>query len=57
MEVCNGLTCLDLLVNYIESLNSKYGCNIPLLLINKGDTNDAILKACPNVLEEQWKAR
>lgn len=78
MEVCNGLTCLDLLVNYIEvnffdvwfriyffdmyyifflslyskhvhyhrfqSLNSKYGCNIPLLLMNKGDTNDAILK-------------
>ncbi|KAK1401369.1 UTP--glucose-1-phosphate uridylyltransferase [Heracleum sosnowskyi] len=48
MEVCNGFTCLDLLVNYIESLNSKYGCNIPLLLMNKGDTNDAILKVLEN---------
>ncbi|XP_074325366.1 UTP--glucose-1-phosphate uridylyltransferase-like isoform X1 [Apium graveolens] len=48
MEVCNGLTSLDLLVNYIESLNSKYGCNIPLLLMNKGDTNDALLKVSEN---------
>ncbi|KAL1802514.1 UTP--glucose-1-phosphate uridylyltransferase isoform X1 [Daucus carota subsp. sativus] len=48
IEVCNGLTCLDLLVNYIESLNSKYGCNIPLLLMNKLDTNDAILKVLEN---------
>lgn len=49
IEVSNGLTCLDLLTNYIESLNSKYGCNIPLLLINAVSTHDETLK----ILEKQ----
>ncbi|KAL2478443.1 UTP--glucose-1-phosphate uridylyltransferase-like [Forsythia ovata] len=44
MEVCGGLTCLDLILNQIESLNSKYGCNIPLLLVNAPNTHDGVLK-------------
>ncbi|XP_049368854.1 UTP--glucose-1-phosphate uridylyltransferase-like [Solanum verrucosum] len=44
LEVCNGLTCLDLVVNHIESINSKYGCNIPLLMMNTPSTHDGIMK-------------
>ncbi|KAI3677976.1 hypothetical protein L6452_37250 [Arctium lappa] len=44
IEISNGLTCLDLLANYIESLNSKYGCDIPLLLMNAVSTHTETLK-------------
>ncbi|KAL8192212.1 hypothetical protein R6Q57_027879 [Mikania cordata] len=44
IEIANGLTSLDLLANYIESLNSKYGCNVPLLLMNDVSTHDETLK-------------
>ncbi|XP_006359120.1 UTP--glucose-1-phosphate uridylyltransferase isoform X1 [Solanum tuberosum] len=44
LEVCNGLTCLDFVVNHIESINSKYGCNIPLLMMNTPSTHDGIMK-------------
>lgn len=44
IEVCNGLTCLDLLANHIEAVNSNYGCNIPLLLMNAVNTHDVTLK-------------
>ncbi|KAK2973164.1 hypothetical protein RJ640_009587 [Escallonia rubra] len=40
IEVCNGLTFLDLIVIQIESLNSKYGCNVPLLLLNSFNTDE-----------------
>ncbi|OVA19677.1 UTP--glucose-1-phosphate uridylyltransferase [Macleaya cordata] len=40
IEVRNGLTFLDLIVIQIESLNSKYGCNVPLLLMNSFNTHD-----------------
>ncbi|KAA8515745.1 hypothetical protein F0562_018644 [Nyssa sinensis] len=44
IEVYNGLTCLDLIVNQIEVLNSKHGCNIPLILMNTIKTHDDTLK-------------
>ncbi|KMZ76338.1 UTP--glucose-1-phosphate uridylyltransferase [Zostera marina] len=40
IEVRNGLTFLDLIVKQIESLNSKYDCNVPLLLMNSFNTHD-----------------
>lgn len=44
IEVQNGMTCLDLVIDQIESLNAKYGCNIPLLLANTVNTHDSTLK-------------
>ncbi|GFZ02695.1 UDP-glucose pyrophosphorylase 2 [Actinidia rufa] len=44
IEVCNGLTYLDLIVNQIESLNFKHGCNVPLILMNTIRTHDGTLK-------------
>lgn len=49
IEISNGLTSLDLLANYIESLNSKYGCNVPLILMNDVYTHNETLK----ILEKQ----
>ncbi|KAG6777289.1 hypothetical protein POTOM_017108 [Populus tomentosa] len=40
IEVRNGLTFLDLIVIQIESLNKKYGCSVPLLLMNSFNTHD-----------------
>ncbi|GFQ02299.1 utp--glucose-1-phosphate uridylyltransferase [Phtheirospermum japonicum] len=44
MEISGGLTCLDLIINQIEALNAKYGCNIPLLLVNASTVHGDILK-------------
>ncbi|KAI9197866.1 hypothetical protein LWI28_005747 [Acer negundo] len=44
IKACNGLTFLHLIVKQIESLNSKYGCNVPLLLTNSFNTHDDTLK-------------
>nr|GEV65020.1 UTP--glucose-1-phosphate uridylyltransferase-like [Tanacetum cinerariifolium] len=44
IEISNGFTSLDLLANYIESLNTKYGCNVSLLLMNDASTHDETLK-------------
>ncbi|CAA0814537.1 UTP--glucose-1-phosphate uridylyltransferase 1 [Striga hermonthica] len=44
IEVRNGLTFLDLIVIQIETLNAKYGCNVPLLLMNSFNTHDDTLK-------------
>ncbi|KAL4186348.1 hypothetical protein AMTRI_Chr09g13650 [Amborella trichopoda] len=44
IEVRNGLTFLDLIVIQIENLNTKYGCNVPLLLMNSFNTHDDTLK-------------
>ncbi|KAH8511522.1 hypothetical protein H0E87_008916 [Populus deltoides] len=38
--VCNGLTFLDLIVIQIENLNNKYGCSVPLFLMNPFNTHD-----------------
>ncbi|VAI35741.1 unnamed protein product [Triticum turgidum subsp. durum] len=40
IEVRNGFTFLDLIVIQIESLNKKYGCSVPLLLMNSFNTHD-----------------
>ncbi|KAK4278075.1 hypothetical protein QN277_015970 [Acacia crassicarpa] len=44
IEVRDGLTFLDLIVKQIENLNSKYGSNVPLLLMNSFNTHDDTLK-------------
>lgn len=44
IEVRNGLTFLDLIVMQIENLNSKYGCKVPLVLMNSFNTHDDTLK-------------
>ncbi|CAN1125272.1 Ribosomal protein S2, mitochondrial [Linum perenne] len=40
VEVCDGITSLDLVVNQIQTLNQKYGSDIPLVLINSARTHD-----------------
>ncbi|KAH9675009.1 UTP--glucose-1-phosphate uridylyltransferase 1 [Citrus sinensis] len=45
IEVRNGLTFLDLIVIQIENLNAKYGCNVPLLLMNSFNTHDDTSKS------------
>lgn len=45
IEIKNGSTSLDLIVNQIELLNSKYGSNVPLLLFNSRRTHNDSLKA------------
>ncbi|XP_024191422.1 UTP--glucose-1-phosphate uridylyltransferase 1 isoform X2 [Rosa chinensis] len=44
MEIFDGLTSLDLIVNQIESLNSKYHCSVPLVLVNTDSTHEDTLK-------------
>ncbi|KAL8166683.1 hypothetical protein V2J09_008182 [Rumex salicifolius] len=44
IEVRNGLTFLDLIVKQIESLNAKYGCTVPLVLMNSFNTHEDTLK-------------
>lgn len=44
IEVRNGLTFLDLIVKQIEALNAKFGCSVPLLLMNSFNTHDDTLK-------------
>ncbi|XP_057807582.1 UTP--glucose-1-phosphate uridylyltransferase-like [Salvia miltiorrhiza] len=44
MEIGDGLTCLDLIINQIEALNAKYGSNIPLLLVNTVDAHRKVLE-------------
>ncbi|KAG5607998.1 hypothetical protein H5410_029490, partial [Solanum commersonii] len=44
IEVRNGLTFLDLIVKQIEALNTKYGCTVPLLLMNSFNTHDDTAK-------------
>ncbi|KAI7745830.1 hypothetical protein M8C21_027754 [Ambrosia artemisiifolia] len=45
IEVRNGLTFLDLIVIQIESLNKKYGCSVPLLLMNSFNTHEDTQKS------------
>nr|AAL99192.1 UTP:alpha-D-glucose-1-phosphate uridylyltransferase [Solanum tuberosum] len=44
IEVRNGLTFLDLIVKQIEAFNAKFGCSVPLLLMNSFNTHDDTLK-------------
>ncbi|KAJ6809870.1 UTP--glucose-1-phosphate uridylyltransferase [Iris pallida] len=52
IEVRNGFTFLDLIVVQIEFLNKKYGCNVPLLLMNSFNTHDDTSKA--NTIVEKY---
>ncbi|XP_057436661.1 UTP--glucose-1-phosphate uridylyltransferase-like [Lotus japonicus] len=52
IDICDGLTLLDLIINQIETLNSKYGCRLPLLISDKDDTHDNTAK----VLEKYSKS-
>ncbi|BAT77440.1 hypothetical protein VIGAN_02001900 [Vigna angularis var. angularis] len=52
INIRDGQTFLDMIINQIEMLNSKYGCSVPLLLFNKNDTGDSSLK----VLEKYSKS-
>lgn len=40
IEVRNGQTFLDLIVRQIETLNSKYGLSVPLVLMDSFNTHD-----------------
>ncbi|BHF58254.1 UTP--glucose-1-phosphate uridylyltransferase [Sparganum proliferum] len=44
ISVRNDLTFLDLTVQQIEKLNTKYGCNIPLVLMNSFNTQEETAK-------------
>ncbi|KGN62263.1 UTP--glucose-1-phosphate uridylyltransferase isoform X2 [Cucumis sativus] len=50
LKVCGDSTPLDLFVEQIELLNAKYGCKVPLFLLNSVETHDETLKAV-----EQYK--
>ncbi|KAK1592138.1 hypothetical protein Q3G72_020134 [Acer saccharum] len=54
IKVCDGLTFIDLTIKKIESLNSKYGCNVPLLLFNSNDANDDTLKSMHPLVAEDF---
>ncbi|CAI0437933.1 unnamed protein product [Linum tenue] len=49
VEVCDGLTSLDMIVNQIQTLNQKYGSDIPLVLINSGNTHDDTSKVLEKI--------
>ncbi|XP_056162721.1 UTP--glucose-1-phosphate uridylyltransferase-like [Syzygium oleosum] len=44
MEVLDGMTFLDPIVYQIQDLNTRYGCNVPLLLMNSFNTQDCMPK-------------
>ncbi|KAK4285158.1 hypothetical protein QN277_001893 [Acacia crassicarpa] len=44
VNICDGMTFLDLIINQIETLNSKYGCSVPLVVVNTSDIHDNTLK-------------
>ncbi|XP_022159174.1 UTP--glucose-1-phosphate uridylyltransferase [Momordica charantia] len=52
LKVCGDSKVLDLFVEQIESLNAKYGCNVPLILLDSDETHDETLKAV-----RQYKTR
>lgn len=54
VEVFQGKTYLDLIVSQIESLNSKHGCSVPLILMNTLKTHDETLKVVEKYSEEKF---
>ncbi|CAL0326892.1 unnamed protein product [Lupinus luteus] len=52
VDIYNGLTLLDLIINQIEAINSKYGCNVPFFVFNKDGSHDNTSK----VLEKYSKS-
>lgn len=45
IEIQEGVTLLDLVIERIESLNANCGCKVPLLLVNTNETHSDTLKA------------
>ncbi|KAK8501817.1 hypothetical protein V6N12_072951 [Hibiscus sabdariffa] len=45
ISVRSGFTFLDLFVAQIQNLNTKYGCNVPLVLMNSFNTHDDTMKS------------
>ncbi|XP_038884595.1 UTP--glucose-1-phosphate uridylyltransferase-like [Benincasa hispida] len=45
IKVFGDSTPLDLFVEQIEFLNGKYGCNVPLIILDSAETHDETLKA------------
>ncbi|XP_013587002.1 PREDICTED: probable UTP--glucose-1-phosphate uridylyltransferase 2 isoform X1 [Brassica oleracea var. oleracea] len=55
IEVRDGLTFLDLIVIQIENLNNKYGCKVPLVLMNSFNTHDDTQKSkYPRVVADEF---
>ncbi len=40
IEVCNGQSFLDMAVNQVQFLNTKYGVDVPLILMNSFNTDE-----------------
>ncbi|CAJ2642593.1 unnamed protein product [Trifolium pratense] len=57
IDICDGQTFLDMIVNQIETLNSKYGCQVPLLIFDKDDTHDSTLKVLEKYSESSVDVR
>ncbi|KEH36395.1 UTP--glucose-1-phosphate uridylyltransferase isoform X2 [Medicago truncatula] len=57
MDICDGQTFLDLIINQIETLDSKYGSRVPLLIFNKDDTHDSTLKVLEKYSESSIDVR
>ncbi|XP_004500712.1 UTP--glucose-1-phosphate uridylyltransferase-like [Cicer arietinum] len=57
IDICDGKTFLDLIINQIETLNSKYECQVPLLIFNKDDTHDSTLKVLEKYSESSIDVR
>ena len=45
IPVRNDTTFLDLTVKQVEELNKKYGCDVPLVLMNSFNTHDDTIKS------------
>ncbi|KAK9015349.1 hypothetical protein V6N11_006460 [Hibiscus sabdariffa] len=55
IEVRSGFTFLDLIVAQIQNLNTKYGCNVPLVLMNSFNTHDDTMKSqYPRLVAEDF---
>ncbi|KAE8676528.1 UTP--glucose-1-phosphate uridylyltransferase [Hibiscus syriacus] len=55
IEVRNGSTFLDLIVAQIQNLNTKYGCSVPLVLMNSFNTHDDTMKSqYPRLVAEDF---
>lgn len=55
IQVRNDLTFLDLTVHQVEDLNKRYGCSVPLVLMNSFNTHDDTLKLIRKYKDRQLK--
>lgn len=57
IDMCDGKTFLDFIINQIQNLNSKYGCSVPFLIFNKNSTHDSTSKVLENYSESSINVR